>query len=132
MAWAHYPLRIRVKLFNREFGTTITKETLGNNYRRLNIRNLAPQYRMYREETQQQKLEGQKSFVYRLIGHMMSGRLFGFYDQSTYHPWMKSRKTWRYPDGYNTGKQFQLLLPRSRGSSITVHALLMSDGRLLV
>ena len=131
MEWAHLPLGMRVGIFNRRFNITITKETLGNWYKKLNIRWLKPQYRTFRLQNQEEKLMEQQAFVYQLMTHIMAGGLYGFYDQSTYHGWMKTTKIWRYPDGYDNSKQFSLLLPRSRGTSITVHALLLSDGRLL-
>ena len=44
---------------------------------------------------------------------------------------MKQNKVWRYPDGYDSSKQFHLTLPKERGASITIHCLLLSDGRVM-
>ena len=45
--------------------------------------------------------------------------------------WMKKRQIWRFPQNYNHCKSFTLPLPKTKGSSINVHALLLSNGRLL-
>ena len=63
--------------------------------------------------------------------HIMAKRKFAFYDQTTYHLWYKSGHVWRYPDSYDSSKQFHLILPKERGKSITVHCILCSDGRVL-
>ena len=56
---------------------------------------------------------------------------WGYYDQSSYNLWMKHSKIWRYPDAYDSSKQFHLTLPKDRGQSITIHCILLNDGRVL-
>ena len=65
------------------------------------------------------------------MSHAMKNKPFGYYDQTTFNCWYKSGTVWRYPDSWDSSKQFHLILPKERGQAITVHCILCSDGRLI-
>ena len=100
----------------------VTGQTLGNFYRKHNVRNLKVHYTIYTPQTTLSMISQQQYFVKSLAQEMLFGKEVIYLDECTVNLWQHSNRTWQRPS-----ERIKQILPQTRERGVTVFGAIISN-----
>jgi len=93
--WAHLSLEARCEILKEKYGIGMSRFTLANCYKKLNIGYLKIHSSFYSARSEEQMVELRVAFIKKIFKFMMEGREIVYMDETSTDCWATRSKIWQ-------------------------------------